>query len=52
MKGEDLVCVAIDEEVKETPVLNDEERGILMELAEKVNVFIFMYMMIISFSYL
>jgi pyruvate,water dikinase len=36
LKGEDLVCVAIDEDVKETPVLNDEEIKELAETGKKI----------------
>ena len=36
LKGEDLVCVAIDEDVKKTPVLNDEEIKELAGTGKKI----------------
>ncbi len=36
LKGEDLVCVTIDEDVKETPVLNDEEIKELAGTGKKI----------------
>ncbi|MBW1802129.1 MAG: PEP/pyruvate-binding domain-containing protein [Deltaproteobacteria bacterium] len=36
LKGEDVVCVTVDEDLKETPVLNDEEIKELAETAKKI----------------